>query len=74
MTFPNYVWTTTQKKMWSQIFFVCPLGGSQKEIRTPEKKYGKKIASDPNFFLDKMIHCELFEKNIGSKKVKTPEI
>ena len=44
-----------EKKMWSQTFFVCPLGGSKKNFGPPEKKYGQKIAGDPNFFLHKMI-------------------
>ena len=44
-----------EKKIWSQIFFVWPLGGSEIFLGPPEKKIGKKIVSDPNFFFDKMI-------------------
>ena len=62
------------KKCGPKNCLVCPLGGSKILLDPPQKKYGKKIASDPNLVFDKMIHCDLFGKKIGSKKMKTPEI
>ena len=62
-----------KKQMWSQIFFVCPQGGSQIFFWTPEKKNGKKIASDPNFFLDKFINwysVSCLKKILAQKKWK----
>ena len=42
-----------EKKIWAQNFFVYAPEGSKKNFGPPEKKYDKKIASDPNFFLIK---------------------